>query len=117
MILKCDHQRRCAFNYYSMIMRAHICTEISSNAQSNTGPNPGNRSEYYGWEGGGRRAVVCICVSVCQINIDNAFSVPFRENESVHGAHKPLLYCYYDGRRRRHAASFSRGKRRGTSIR
>lgn len=52
--------------------------------------------------GGGEQ----LCVSVCQINIDNAFSVPFRENESVHGAHKPLLYCYCDGRRRRRAASF-----------
>lgn len=107
MILKCDHQRRRAFNYYSIIMRVRMCTEISSDAQSNTGPRPGNRSEYYEEEGrgrgGGREGEQ---LYVWQINIDNAFSVPFRENESVHGAHKPLLYCYYDGRRRRRAASF-----------
>lgn len=67
VILKCDHQRRRAFNYYSIIIRARICTEISLDAQLNTGPNPGNRSEYYGrgkWrEGGweGESSCVCLC--------------------------------------------------------
>lgn len=62
VILKCDHQRRRAFNYYSIIMRVRMCTEISSDAQSNTGPRPGNRSEYYEEEGrGGEGGSSCMC--------------------------------------------------------
>lgn len=76
-------------NYYSIIMRvAYARTEKFRRTRAIE--HQSRQSFQILLEGGGRR-----------INIDNVFSVPFRENEPASGAHKPLLYCYYDGQRRR----------------